>query len=464
MGGGASKRKAALQEELQARATTVTDETVSMVAKDQERRQRKRAATIIQSAWRGFVGRRRVQARRDELAAAQHALESRSATTIQARVRGRRARQEMVQRKKAARRIQSRARGRSARALYAQQRQAATSIQAAFRGRRGRREAWGAREVHSAVVLQSLLRRRFVSPLRTVKAALLVQRRYRYLRACGNWAEAITVRHKERALGAMQAGARAFLVRLRRRGVAAETAKLTQRLLDGAGLSRLWPKWGTRYTRPGSVVGAGNTPHERWLKHNGMGGWNLSYDALLELREGQLGGMGLPGMPRVEWGLNSADRARLLEETKRQRPRWAKEKVRFREIEAERVRQAARDREAQAATRIQAVHRGRVGRRMAEAKKEEARRARVPGWGKLRKLERQVMTTHLAEHMAAEALLRAAARRGDRRVRPFLCPGAPLSLSVSLLCVCVCVCVCVARARARWAMTEVVVWLRLGST
>ena len=229
MGGGASKRRAALQEELQARATVVTDETISMVAKDQERRLRKRAATTIQSGWRGCVGRRRAQSRRDELNAARCALENRSAVIIQARFHGRCSRQEMVRRHKAARLIQRRARGRSARALYAQKRQAATSIHAAVRGRRGRREAWIAREAYSAVVLQSLLRRRLVSPLRTMKAALIVQRRYRYLRACGNWAEAVTVRRKERATLEVQAAARAFLVRLRRRALAMETAQLTQR-------------------------------------------------------------------------------------------------------------------------------------------------------------------------------------------------------------------------------------------
>ena len=87
MGGGASKR-ALLQEELQSRTDTVTDETTDMVKKDQERRRRKRAATTIQAFHRGNVGRLRAQARRDELARARAELENRCASMIQARVRG----------------------------------------------------------------------------------------------------------------------------------------------------------------------------------------------------------------------------------------------------------------------------------------------------------------------------------------------------------------------------------------
>eukprot|EP01048_Picozoa_sp_COSAG05_P016759 COSAG05_NODE_2200_length_3407_cov_25.853109_1_plen_393_part_10 len=391
MGGGASKR-ALLQEELQGRTNTVTDETSEMVKKDQERRRRKRAATTIQAYHRGNVGRSTAQARRDELARAQARLEHHSAARIQARVRGKKSRAERARKRQAALLIQRRQRGRSARVHYQEQRQAATRIQASFRGQKGRRQAARVkqvkREYHAAEVLQSVIRRCNVAPLRELRGALLVQRRYRYLRACGNWDAAVLIRRKEICIPVIQRYARSYILRSVRRHEAMKTNRLVKRLLDSVGLSRLWPKWGHVFSRPGSTVDKGNTLTEIWAPHHGFGGWSLTYDQMLGLREKQVGGRGLPGMPRVDWGLNSADRARLFEKIKIERPRWAKDKLRFEESEAEKLRENTRNREANAAIKIQAVHRGRLGRREFAAQKERARRSRVPGWKKIKKMER----------------------------------------------------------------------------
>ena len=133
-----------------------------------------------------------------------------------------------------------------------------------------------------------------------------------------------------------------FQENLQYQEIALEDNKMVRALLEDAGLSRMWSKWGDVFARPGSAYSGqfvrGDVPV---LRPDGLptqlyGGWSMTYDQMLDLREEQLGGMGLllepipslgiPKMPRVEWGMSSADRARLLGKIKPAKRAWIKNK------------------------------------------------------------------------------------------------------------------------------------------
>eukprot|EP01047_Picozoa_sp_COSAG01_P065238 COSAG01_NODE_8780_length_2661_cov_4.484778_1_plen_886_part_11 len=173
------------------------------------------AATCIQSHWRGYLARLRLmQDLQDELLRLDSVQngEAAAATTIQARMRGHRARREFLQQKEAAVVIQACARGVLGRSAQEQAELAATSIQACVRSYLLRkslllsleqevlaavqllerrtsaatliqsstrvylsRQAFG-RAKHASVVLQSVARARFV---RATKAVIVIQRVWR---------------------------------------------------------------------------------------------------------------------------------------------------------------------------------------------------------------------------------------------------------------------------------------------
>ena len=158
-------------------------------------------------------------------------------------------------------------------------------------------------------------------------------------------------------------------MRLRARRASEPTNAYVKKLLEEAGLSRLWPKWGPDFTRntgvtvltPWSTKARPDAPTARDGTDGGCyGGWALSYEQTLALVEWKIGGKGLktpqldtgpgsggggfnkegdqdgrwtreereewaeksgswarPGkswtpLPLSEWGLPSADRARLV--------------------------------------------------------------------------------------------------------------------------------------------------------
>jgi|EP01043_Picozoa_sp_COSAG02_P003224 ankyrin repeat protein len=472
MGGGASKRKL-MAEELSQRTTVIDAETQDIVAADMLRRKKKRCALALQVGYRGYKGRVRAREQREvlekwaeELVRHPHhpldgpmpdfywrhtlrkdlkprwdarpgcirrALEHRAATRIQAKVRSIQTRQENVRRQDAALMIQRLQRGKSTRNYHGVKKRAATAIQAGWRGHIGRRRWFWHLEYRSATRLQAVCRMWSggTGGWRCIKSALLVQRRYRYIRLNGNWAAAMLVRKKLRCIQVIQRMFRGYLCRIARKRIALEDNKMVRALLEDAGLSRMWSKWGDVFARPGSAYSGqfvrGDVPG---LRPDGLptqlyGGWSMTYDQMLDLRENQLGGMGLllepipslgiPKMPRVEWGMTSADRARLLGKIKPAKRAWIKNKHQWKAKEAAKKRAAEQKRLDAAATKIQARHRGMMGRRRHAKLAEEARLARVPGWSKLKKVERKHVVETVTQGAMTETALRAAARRGDRR-------------------------------------------------
>ena len=472
MGAGASKRKL-MAEELQQRTLVIDAETESIVAADMLRRKKKRCALALQVGYRGYKGRVRAREQREALerwaeeavrhphidlnppttdwyyryttrkdlklrwdarpSCIQQGLKHRAATRIQARIRGIQRRVLNVRRQEAALLIQRHQRGKSARDYHNVKKRAATAIQAGWRGHIGRRRWYWHLLDRAAVRLQAVCRmwQGGTGSWRCIKSALMVQRRYRYIRANGNWAAAMLVRKKLRCIQVIQRMFRGFLCRLRRKRIALVDNKMVRALLEDAGLSRMWSKWGDVFARPGSAYSGqfvrGDVPV---LRPDGLptqlyGGWSMTYDQLLDLRENQLGGMGLllepipslgiPKMPRVEWGLTSADRARLLGKIKPAKRAWIKNKHQWMAKEAAKKKAAEQKRLDASATKIQARYRGVLGRRRYAKLKEEERLSRVPGWSKLKKVETKAVVETVNQGAMAEAALRAAARRGDRR-------------------------------------------------
>ena len=472
MGGGASKR-AAMAEELAARTTVIDADTQQIVEADMLRRKKKRCALALQVGYRGYKGRVRAREQREVLEkwaeetvrhphipligptpdfyyrhtlrkdlkprwdarpkCIRQALEHRAATSIQAKVRSIQVRQDNIRRQDAALFIQRRQRGKSARDYHAVKKRAATAIQAGWRGHIGRRRWHWHLEHRSASRLQAICRMWSggTGSWRCIKSALMVQRRYRYIRLNGNWAAAMLVRKKLRCSITLQRMFRGYLCRINRKRIALEDNKMVRALLEEAGLSRMWGKWGDVFARPGSAYSGqfvrGDVPVLRpdGLPSQLYGGWSMTYDQMLDLRENQLGGMGLllepipslgiPKMPRVEWGMSTADRARLLGKIKSAKRAWIKNKHQWKAKEAAKKKAEEQKRLDAAATKIQARHRGMMGRRRHARLAEEARQARVPGWNLLKKAETQQVVDIVALGAMTESALRAAARRGDRR-------------------------------------------------
>lgn len=378
MGGGASKqRRHILAEELAAATAIVDAETQDIVARDMARRKEKKMCLRLQVNYRGWSGRQRAMRQREVLvhwaestvrhphidlplephhkddhfrrhclrpdlelrwdsrsAIIREALEHRAAALIQAKVRGIQTRELNIRKQEAALFIQRRQRGKSARDYHGVKKRAATGIQAGWRGHLGRRRWYRHKLDFAVTVLQSVCRKwqGGLGDWRCIRSALLVQRRYRYIRLNGNWASAMSIRRRVRLSIVIQRMFRGFRERLRRKAVALETNTMVHKLLDSAGLSRVWAKWGDVFLRPGAAycgvrrgeVGLGKRGDVPALRPDGLssqlfGGWCMTYGELLELRDNQLGGMGLlkeaipaigaPKMPRVEWGMSAADRA-----------------------------------------------------------------------------------------------------------------------------------------------------------
>lgn len=252
-----------MRDELEQRVTTITDETAELVKTDQGRQTRIRAALKIQKVQRGIFGRQKANARR-------HLLHDGAATEIERVARGRRSRAHQARRQAAAAKIQRCWRGRAARDGLRQKQQAATVVQSAFRGRKDRKAVAATRMTkheallhEGAMTLQRLCRRRFeMAELgarrwrrQQVLAALLVQRRFRYIRQNGNWLAACMVSRKLRASGLVQKWMRSFLCRLHRRKNAQHTARMTLKLLEGLSKSHACPRfpWVLRLPQPSNA-------------------------------------------------------------------------------------------------------------------------------------------------------------------------------------------------------------------